>query len=155
MQDGPMTTTARQGGDDEQAFLDGSVRDALGLRHEDIEVGIEIAARAVKRGALAEALRAYGALALCEPNNADVQIGLANCAMLMEQFGLGAQAAAIAIALAPQDARGWLVSGRCRLGLGETDASRRDLSQAETVGLAARSAPIVEDARRLLKAVTP
>lgn len=139
---------------DGEGFMGGAVRDALGLDADDLQIALTLAGRDVERGAFDRALRTYAALALCEPRNPEFQLGLANCAMRMEQYELGLQAATLAIAFAPQDARSWLVSGRCRVGLARPSAeARHDLGQAEALGLADGRAPIVADARRLLAAL--
>lgn len=139
---------------DGKAFLDGAVRDALELDPDDLQIALALAGRDVERGAYPRALRTYATLTLCEPRNAEFQLGLANCAMRMEQYELGLQAATLAIAFAPADPRAWLVSGRCRVGLGRpADEARHDLAEAEELGLAARNAAIVGDARRLLAAL--
>lgn len=140
-------------GSEAAALLDGQIRDALGLKSEDLSIGLEVARNLLQRGATADALRVYAGLILCEPTNPVFQTGLANCALAAEEFHLALQAASAVIALAPQDPRGYLVSGRACIGLGALAEASEDLRDAVALGRAARNAAVVEEAGRLLEAL--
>lgn len=140
-------------GPETAALLNGHIRDALGLASEDLAIGLEVARNLLQRGATAEALRVYAGLILCEPTNPTFQAGLANCALVAEEYHLALQAASAVIALAPRDPRGYLISGRACLGLGAFGEAGEDLRDAVTLGREARDAVAVEEARRLLDAL--
>ncbi len=140
-------------GSETAAFLNGQIRDALGLRSEDLTIGLEVARNLLQRGATADALRVYAGLILCEPMNAAFQTGLANCALAAEEYHMALQAASAVIALAPRDPRGYLISGRACLGLGAFAEAGEDLREAVERGREVRDAVAVEEARRLLDAL--
>jgi Flp pilus assembly protein TadD len=114
----------------QKAFARGALGKALGLAPEDLRFALRIAADHMRRGDLAEALRTYGMLVLCEPMNADFQIGLANCALQMDENHLAVQAASAVIALRPDDFRGYYLSGRASLVLRRRDEAEEDLREA-------------------------
>ena len=134
-----------------RAFLEGSLRKEIGLKSEDLRIGLEVAKNFMKRGAFPEALRTYAALCLCEPTNIDFQIGLANCTLQMEEYHLALQAASVVVALAPRNPRGYFMSGRACVGLGHFAEAREDLDESIELGLRARDGLIVEEARKLLQ----
>jgi len=91
------------------------------------------------------------ALVLCEPTNIDFQVGLANCALLLNQHHLALQAASAIVALAPSDARGYFLSGRACLALGHYAEAAEDLRDAVEFGRNARDPVIAEEASQLLQ----
>jgi len=133
------------------AFLNGAIRKELGLESIDLRAGLDIAKSHLKRGAHLEALRTYVALVLCEPTNIDFQVGLANCALLLNQHHLALQAASAIVALAPSDARGYFLSGRACLALGHYAEAAEDLRDAVEFGRNARDPVIAEEASQLLQ----
>jgi|GEM_PF-1763524 len=136
-----------------ERLFNGEIRDALGLSSDDLSVGLEVAGNLVRRGSTGEALRVYAGLILCEPANADFQTGLANCALMAEEYHLALQAASAVIALAPRDPRGYLISGQACLGLGAQAEAAEDLQDAVRLGSEAGDAVVVDLARRLLDSV--
>ncbi len=138
-----------------RGFLNGSVAASIGLTRDDLQVGLDVAKSHLRRGALADALKVYAAMVLCWPNEVDLQIGLANCALQLEEFHLALQAASVAVALAPRHPRGYYLSGRACLGLGLAAEAVEDLEDAVSFGREARDALVVEEARRLLGAMPP
>src|SRR5262245_4719308 len=96
----------------EEDFMNGRVRKELGLETIDLLPGLEVAKNHLRRGATREALRIYTALVLCEPANVDFQVGLANCALHMQEHHLAVLAAANIVSLAPSDPRGYHLSGQ-------------------------------------------
>lgn len=148
------TTGPRAVGDEAREFMAGGLRDRLGLEPATLAVGRTIAEGHMRRGALPEALRLFGALALCEPANAEVQLRIAECAVRLEAFELGVGAAQIAAASAPLEPRAHLLLGHCRLALGDRVRSRRALERALELGLDRRDAHTVEAARKLLSFVS-
>lgn len=134
-------------------FVRGRIRDELNLKSADLAIGLDVAKNLLKRGAPAEALRIYAGLILCEPANVEVQVGLANCALLVEEPHLALQAASVVVALAPRDPRGYLLSGRACISLGALDEAAEDLGDAVRFGREARDSLVVEEARRHLQAL--
>jgi len=139
------------GRDLQMEFLNGSVRKELGLESIDLQAGLKIASNYMKRGAYIEALRTYTALVLCEPMNVDFQVGLANCALQINEDHMAMQAASAVIALAPSDPRGYFLSGKACLALGHHAEASEDLQDAVNFGRKAREAAIVEEASMLLQ----
>lgn len=137
-----------------QAFLEGSLRKEIGLKSEDLSVGLEVARNHLKRGAPAEALRMYVGLILCEPMNVDFQVGLANCAITLGEDHLALQAASAVVALAPRDPRGYYLSGRACLGLGHLAEAEEDLNDALAHARKTGDATVASEAQRLLKTLT-
>jgi tetratricopeptide (TPR) repeat protein len=133
------------------AFLQGGVRKELGLESVDLRPGLDIAKNHLKKGAMAEAMQTYVALVLCEPMNIDFQVGLANCAVQMQENHLALQAASAIIALAPTDPRGHFLSGRASLGLGFYTEATEDLQKAMELAQQSRDAVIVNEANDLLQ----
>jgi Flp pilus assembly protein TadD len=113
-------------------LLSGGLRDELGLTSDVLAVGLAIAANHLSRGAHGEAMRIYVGLVMCEPMNVDFQVGLANCANQMGEQSVALQAASVAIMLAPSDPRGYLLSGRSCMMMGNVDEAREDLHDALT-----------------------
>jgi hypothetical protein len=136
------------------AFLQGALRKELGLEAIDLKAGLAIAKNHLSRGATVEAMRTYVALVLCEPMNVDFQVGLANCALLIEEYPLALQAASAVVALAPRDPRGYLLSGRACLGMGQLAEAAEDLRDAVEHGRNARDAAIVNEASGLLQKIS-
>lgn len=143
---GPMT-------DDEArtALLNGMIGTALGLQPNDLRLGLDIAKSQLERGRPAEALKSYAMLVLCEPTNVDFQVGLANCALRIEEYHLALQAASAVVALRPRDPRGYLLSGRACIGLSAPAEAREDLTDAVTFAKAAGDDALAAEAERLLK----
>ena len=143
-------TATQVNGDDDSlaALLRGEMRDKLGLSSEQLRVGLSVARNHLTRGAPLDALRIYVALVLCEPTNVDFQIGLANCAGLLGEHHLALQAASVVIALAPKDARGYLLSGRSCLGIGAFSEAKEDLEDA--LALAGADSAVASEAMLLL-----
>jgi tetratricopeptide (TPR) repeat protein len=150
-----MSTPPKQGSGDLNGalldFVNGAIRKELGLEAIDLQAGLAVAKNYLKRGAHLEAMRTYVALVLCEPANVDCQVGLANCALLMEEHHLALQAASAIVAMAPSDARGYLLSGRACLGLGHLAEAAEDLRDAVEFGRSSRDSAIVNEANQLLQ----
>jgi Flp pilus assembly protein TadD len=134
-------------------FLNGSVRKELGLETIDLLPGLEVAKNHLRRGATGEALRMYTALVLCEPMNVDFQVGLANCALAIQEHHLALMSASTIVSLAPADPRGYFLSGQACIGLGQFAEATEDLTKAVELGRQARDATIVNDANVLLQKV--
>lgn len=137
----------------QQAFVAGEIRDALGLQSGDLRLGLDIAANRLKRGAKAEALRIYVALVLCEPMNPEFQVGLANCALLVQENCLALQAASVVIALEPGSARGYFLSGRACLALGHFSEAAEDLREAMRFASESKDMALFQSAESLFRKV--
>jgi glucose dehydrogenase len=142
------TAADHSSGGSADALLAGMVRQRLGLDQKDIGLGLAAAGRMLGRQPRA-ALRLYAALILCDPMNVDCQMGLAHCALLAEEPHLALQAASVVIALAPDDARGHLLSARASLALGATADARADLAAAAEAARRAGDAAALAEAGRL------
>ncbi len=145
-----VATATQPDGADETlaALLRGELREKLGLNSEQLRVGLSVARNHLARGASLDALRIYVPLVLCEPTNVDFQIGLANCAGLLGEHHLALQAASVVIALAPKDARGYLLSGRSCIGIGAFSEAKEDLEDA--LALAGSDTAVANEAKLLL-----
>ena len=149
-----MSTTKDQAADANgsiTAFLNGSLRKELGLESNDLKAGLAIAKNYLERGAPLEAMRTYVALVLCEPTNADFQVGLANCAIQMSENHLALQAASAVVAMAPSDPRGYLLPRRACLALGHYAEAEEDFRDAVEFGRKSQDAFIVDEATKLLQ----
>ena len=113
-----------------EALHGGEIARELGLDAADLRLGLTVAKNLLSRGAHAEAMRVYVALVLCEPLNVDFQVGLANCASVVGEPYMALQAASAVIALAPSDPRGYLLSGRSCMAIGNFAEAREDLTDA-------------------------
>lgn len=140
----------RDASDPIAAFLQGSLGREAGLRPQDLDAAFEAAKACLRRGARIEALRIYIALILWRPTDVEAQVGLAGCALELGEHHLALQAASAIVAFAPRDPRGYYLSGRACLGLGEMPEAAEDLTDALALAREQRNAVIGDDARRLL-----
>lgn len=134
----------------EIAMAHGAIATKLGLKSGDLNVGLHVAKGLLDRGSFGEALRTYTALVLCEPTNAEFQIGLSNCALVMGEDSLCLHAASAVVALAPTDPRGYFLSGRACLALGQWVEAEEDFRDALAHAKQARNALIAGQAEKLL-----
>ncbi|MGQ3211767.1 tetratricopeptide repeat protein [Shinella sp.] len=151
-----LAHTPSAGNDDLSAgdlaqLLSGGLRDELGLTSDVLNVGLAIAANHLARGANSEAMRIYVGLVMCEPMNVDFQVGLANCANVMGEQSVALQAASVVIMLAPTDPRGYLLSGRSCIMMGNLDEAREDLHDA--LKYAGGNEPVVKEIELLLGSI--
>lgn len=146
-----MTTLALADDPGALALANGQIRKNLGLSVAELSVGLNVAKAMLQRGAPDEALQIYLALVLCDPKVVDFQIGLANCALEVDQAPLALQAASVAVALAPTDPRGYLVSGRACIALGAMREAIEDFADAQVKAKEARDTEIYAQASSLLE----
>lgn len=132
------------------SFLGGGLRERLGLDPEHLGLGLIVARNHLARGAVGDALRIYGTLVLCDPANADFQLGLADCASIGGEHHIALQAASALIATAPGDPRGYLLSGRSCLMLGHAREAHEDLTDALRIALSTGDDAVAGEARLLL-----
>ena len=128
----------------------GALGQKLGLNHADLNVGLHVAKGMMERGSLGEAFRIYTALVLCEPGNVEFQVGLSNCAVIMGENSLALQAASAIVAMAPKDPRGYFLSGRACLALGQWLEAEEDFRDALSHAKQARDALITGQSEKLL-----
>ena len=133
-------------------LLSGGLRDEIGLTSDVLNVGLTIAGNHLLRGANGEAMRIYVGLVMCEPMNVDFQVGLANCANLMGEQSVALQAASVAIMLAPSDPRGYLLSGRSCIMMGNLLEAREDLNDA--LRYAGGNDPMIKEIELLLENIS-
>jgi Flp pilus assembly protein TadD len=132
------------------AFDNTTILDALGLKPGDLSIGVAAAKAMLRRGEGPQALRMFAMLALCEPMDIHIQLGLAECAAELEQHELVIQAAAALIAMAPHDARGYFLSGRACLMAGYEAEAQEDLTTAARLDREQGGGFIATEAERLL-----
>lgn len=123
----------------------------LGLEPDDLRVGLDIAKNLLDRGAPDRAMRIYAALVLVEPKVLDYQVGLANCAIELGEYYVAIQAAAAAIVLDRTDPRGYFISGRACLAIGEYKEAGEDLTDARDLAVKRGDRMVAAEAERLLK----
>jgi predicted Zn-dependent protease len=131
-------------------FVNGDLRKKLGLNVKDLRVGLDVAQVMLQRDDTSGAMRIYLALVLCEPKEVDFQVGLANCALLMNEPHVALQAASVVIALSPRDPRGYFLSGRSCMDIGSRTEAKEDFADAIRWGKAANDAGIVAQAQVFL-----
>jgi Flp pilus assembly protein TadD len=134
----------------ERLVASGAIRRGLGLESADLRFGLDLARNQLQRGATTEAFRTYIALVLCDPSDAEFQIGLANCALMVGENELALQAASAAIALQPTNPRGFYLSGHACMALRQFTEAREDLADAVELGRKARDSLVVAEADKLL-----
>ena len=134
----------------EKLIATGGIRASLGLEPVDLRLGLDFARSQLQRGATQEAFRTYVALVLCDPSDPELQIGLANCALLIQENALALQAASAAVALTPKDPRGYYLSGRACFCLGHLQEAEEDLSDALALAREARNSTVYGETDQLL-----
>lgn len=113
-----------------QELIEGGVRKSLGLSREDVHVGLDLAKSQLQKGQHAEAFKTYATMILLDPIDPELQIGFANCALVVGENSLALQAASAAIVQMPEDCRGYLLSGKACLALGLKDECKEDFIKA-------------------------
>jgi len=109
---------------------------------------LDLADRLVERKNWTEAFDLFSRLGLVDPANLDVQLGLARCATGLGEHEIAIKAAANVIRLAPSDPRGYLLSGKNCLMIGQLQEAREDL--ADAVRLAGDETALAAQASLLL-----
>ena len=134
----------------ERLIASGAIRKGLGLETIDLRFGLDLARGQLQRGALVEAFRTYVALVLCDPSDPELQIGLANCALHIQENELALQAASVVIALPPSKPRGYYLSGRACFALGHLAEAQEDLTDAVALARKAKDSLLFAEADQLL-----
>jgi Flp pilus assembly protein TadD len=137
----------------ERRIANGAIGKALGLERTDLRFGLDMARSQLQRGALDQAFRTYIALMLCDPSDAELQIGLANCAVIMGENALALHAASAAAAFQPTDPRGFYLAGRAHMAMGSYDAAQKDLATAIDLARKKRDSVVFTHADKLLTKV--
>lgn len=131
-------------------IVDAKIGERLGLETADLKVGLEVAKSFLDRGAPEKAMQIYVALVLCQPTVAEFQIGLANCALRMDEYYVAMQAASAVIAMEPANPRGYFLSGRACMALGLNDEAIEDFTEAAKFAKLSNDRLIIGEAERLL-----
>ena len=152
-----ITTYYSQLGKKEQAILKKlgkkNLSKKLGLEGDSLNVALNLASTYILNGLPQRAFEIYSGLALLDPLNVDVQIGLASCATELGEHDLAIQTAAAVIMTAPGDPRGYLLSGKNCLMIGRYNEAREDLEDAlrfAAPDTSSQKAGIAEEAASLL-----
>lgn len=136
-----------------EMFEKGGFAGELGLKKSDLRIGLDLAKNRREKGEHVEALQLYAALVMCDMQEPDFQLGLADCAYEMGQFELCLQAASALILLSPGNPAGYYLSGAACLGLGHADEAREDLTEARDMARETRNTVIFQQSDRLLSAL--
>lgn len=123
----------------------------LQLSPDALYPALNLAARLEAQGAILDAMDLYGKLALLDPLNVDVHVGLAQCATRLGEHAIAIKAAASVITLAPENALGYLLSGKNCFMLGHYQEAREDLNDAKR--LAVEDTVVAKEASLLLTRV--
>ncbi len=134
----------------QRQIAQGAIRKALGLEPNDLRLGLDVARNQLQRGATREAFRMYAALVVCDPSDAELQVGLANCALYVGENELALQAASAIVALTPADPRGYFFSGRACLALGYIAEAKEDLTQAMELASQSKNKLIADESKKYL-----
>ncbi|MEL7389107.1 MAG: hypothetical protein AAFN76_04935 [Pseudomonadota bacterium] len=124
-----MTMTESQQ-DLARILMNGSLAKELGIGDPELNLALAMANAQLTAGNAKKAFPDYAMLVLCRPLDADLQCGLANCALLLQEYEVALQSASTIIALSPTDCRGYYFSAAACLGLGCTDEAKEDISDA-------------------------
>ncbi|KZL06633.1 tetratricopeptide repeat protein [Pseudovibrio sp. Ad26] len=135
---------------DIKAIAKGAIGRSLGLMKDDINPGLVMAKGLMDTGRTEKALEIYTGLVLLEPINVDVQLGLANCAVQLQQYTLAVQAASAAMVLDPTNPRPYYFSGVACLALGHITEAREDLEDTLKYAKDRKDAEIHQAAQKLL-----
>jgi Flp pilus assembly protein TadD len=128
-----LIAATRFAGDEEafnQHFGETTLSQVMDLNPDALNAAANYAANLTARGAFGEAIEIFATLALIDPMNVEVQVGLATCANGLGEHDLAIQAAAMIITLAPSDPRGYMLSGKNCLMIGLYEEAREDLTDA-------------------------
>jgi tetratricopeptide (TPR) repeat protein len=111
-------------------YLAGSLRDRLGLKAGDLDLGLNKAKLKVQSGQPEEAMKLYLGMVLLEPSNVTYLGGLANCALMTGNPDLALKTASLMVALAPDNPHGFYFSGAACLALGRRAEALEDMQDA-------------------------
>ncbi|MBX2804441.1 MAG: pathogenicity island protein [Hyphomicrobiales bacterium] len=152
-QDQSLTDEAQGKEEKIQQLLEGGLRKSLGLSREDLRLGLDVAKGLLQRERYAEALRMYATMILCDPSDPEIQIGFANCALVLGENDLGLQAASAAIVQMPDDCRGYFLSGKACLAMGLKAESKADFTRALELAESAGNQMIIGAAQKYLAVI--
>ena len=130
-----------------------TLRKSISLPADAQNVAIDVAARQMGQGHYIEALRSYAALMICNPENFDVHIGMANCLIELDAAELALQSACVAMRLKPEHAAPYYLSGKACWMMGHEAEALEDLTDSIEASLKTRNATIGMEAKRLLNAI--
>lgn len=136
--------------EDIKAIVNGAIGRQIGLEPEDIKPGILLATNLSKTGRHDKAMEIFSGLLLLQPSNPEIQLGLANCCMQLQNFQLALQAASAAMALDPENPWAYYYSGAACLALGHIVEAKEDLADAVRLGTKMEHAEMKQYAEKLL-----
>ncbi len=133
-----------------KALALGGVRKQLGLEQEDLKPGLVMAKGLMDAGRWDKALEVFLGLILLDPADVDVQLGLSNCALQLQQYSLAIEAASAAMVLSPSNPRSYYYSGAACLALGHIAEAREDLEETVRLCTTREFAELAVYAKKLL-----
>lgn len=115
-----------------------------------IPLGLELARAEENKGELQAALAIYSVLALSDPLELETQLSLSACAFAVGNRELASQAASLAIALAPTDPRGFMLSAQACIALHLMAEAREDLNNVLDLAKRANDSALADKANEML-----
>jgi Flp pilus assembly protein TadD len=107
-----------------------ALRAQFGLEIGQLRAMAHVAHLKMASADFAGAQRLYSVLAVMAPEEIGFQVGLADASIAECNFELAMTAASLIVSINPSEPRGYYLSGRASLGLGDHDRARQDLQTA-------------------------
>lgn len=135
---------------EQHTTIEETIRVRLGLESIDLRIGLDVARAQLQKGNVNEAFRTYATLVLCDPFDPELQVGVANCALHIQEYALALQAASAVVALVPSDPRGYCLSAKACIGLGQPQEAHEDLTSALELAGSSKDASLKQEIQLLL-----
>ncbi|KZM47354.1 hypothetical protein OA90_26390 [Labrenzia sp. OB1] len=136
-------------------LLDADVLKALGLKKDDLDVGLKLAGIKVRSGNYEEAMKLYSSLLMFNPCDFRIYKGLASLCLETGDHDEALHFTSVMIALKPMDPLGYYLSARACLLLGHLDEAREDLADAMARIGDGGDARLLEGCRKLTLLLVP
>ncbi len=111
-------------------LVNGGIAKALDFGDAELSLVLAMANANLAAGKLDIALSNYAMLVVFRPLDVELQCGLANCAVQLQEFDMALEAATSIIALAPNDCRGYYFSALACFALGHKSEAKEDIVDA-------------------------
>lgn len=111
--------------------------------------GLAAAADLYRRNRIGEAAEVYAYLVEMRPGRTDGLVGLGHCLIEAEDPFRAIEVAVNITAIEPDNASGWLISGKAQLMLGNLDGAVDDFTTAEECAREAGHKDLIEECARL------
>lgn len=130
MKDAIEERISREAVETVKKYIDGSLRDRLGLKPNALLFGLSHALHLLEAGHVDDALRMCAGLVAIDPGNVRHLAGLANCAIAAGQPDLAIRAAAMIMIREPRNPLGYYFSGLGCIGINHMQEAMEDLADA-------------------------